>query len=162
MRKSDPTKVMERFLAGKKPLKITNESSISDVVKQSESRITQSCVKWFRLQYPQYASVLIHPANEGARNTKVVRTSFGTRVVSPGGARLKAEGLVPGVADLLLLVPRNGYGCLAVEMKTPAKSSKQSERQVEWEKAAIKAGNRYCVCRSLEEFIRVVRDYLDG
>ena len=140
----------------------SQERRLSDVARQSESQITQSCVKWFRLQYPQFASVLIHPANEGARSTKVVRNSYGPRVVSTGGARLKAEGLVPGVADLLLLVPRKGYGCLAVEMKTPAKTSKQSDRQVEWEKAAIKAGNRYCVCRSLDEFMRIVRDYLDG
>lgn len=126
----------------------------------SESRITQACVSWFRLQYPHLSNVLIHPANEGARRTKVVNTAFGTRVISTGGARLKAEGLVAGVADLLLLVPRHGFGCLAIEMKTPAKTSRQSERQILWEKAMIQAGNKYVVCRSLEEFISVINNYL--
>lgn len=162
MRRVGAIEEMERFLKGGEAPKEVPERRIFDVAPQSESRITQSCVRWFRLQYPQYASVLIHPANEGARSTKVVSTPFGTRVVSAGGARLKAEGLVSGVADLLLLVPKGGFGCLAVEMKTPAKSSRQSERQIEWEKAVVKAGNRYCVCRSLDEFMRVVSEYLDG
>lgn len=162
MRKTGPVEVMERFLGYRGACEESRGSKVSDVITQPESRITQSCVRWFRLQYPQFADVLIHPANEGARSTRTVSTRYGTRVISTGGARMKAEGLVPGVADLLLLVPRGGFGCLAVEMKTPAKSSRQSERQIEWERAAVKAGNRYCVCRSLEEFMAVVREYLCG
>lgn len=126
----------------------------------TESRITQDCVRWFRFQYPQYAKVLVHPANEGLRKTKVIATSFGTKVVSTGGARLKAEGLVAGVADLLLLVPRKGHGCLAIEMKRPCNSSKQSGSQLEWEKACVAAGNMYVVCRSLEQFMEAVNEYL--
>lgn len=162
MSKVSPIEVMERFLDNRNNRnRRDSRGPASPAISLSESRITQSCVRWFRIQYPQYASVLIHPANEGARTTRVVGTASGARVISTGGARLKAEGLVPGVADLLLLVPRKGFGCLAVEMKTPARSSRQSERQVEWEKAAIRAGNRYVVCRSLEDFIAVIREYLE-
>lgn len=159
MSKGSPIGVMERFLGNR--AKRNSRVPASPAIGFSESRITQSCVRWFRIQYPQYAGVLIHPANEGARRTRVVETASGARVISTGGARLKAEGLVPGVADLLLLVPRKGFGCLAVEMKTPARSSRQSDRQVEWEKAVVKAGNRYVVCRSLEEFMAAVREYLE-
>lgn len=155
---------MEAFLNRKMTdeEKIVCSSNVSaTALHPSESQITQSCVRWFRMQYPQYGSVLIHPANEGARSTKVVHTRYGSKVVSTGGARLKAEGLVPGVADLLLLVPRNGYGCLAIEMKTPSKKSKQRESQIAWEQDATKAGNKYVVCRSIDEFIEAVNSYLN-
>lgn len=159
MSKESPIEVMERFLDNRN--RRNSHGPASPAIGLSESRITQSCVRWFRIQYPQYASVLIHPANEGVRTTRVVGTASGARVISTGGARLKAEGLVPGVADLLLLVPRKGFGCLAVEMKTASKSSRQSVRQIEWEKAVVNAGNRYVVCRSLEDFMSVIRDYLE-
>lgn len=164
MARKNPIAVMEAFLNQK----MTDEEKVvfdaavkkEALPQQSESQITQSCVKWFRLQYQKYSSVLVHPANEGARSTRVIANKYGTRVVSTGGARLKAEGLVPGVADLLLLVPRGGYGCLAIEMKRPSKKSKQRDTQIEWEKECTKAGNRYVVCRSLEEFMKAVNDYM--
>ncbi len=149
---------IERIL--NKAVSEKSRKKIAAPAKLSESRITQACVKWFRYQYPQYAQVLIHPANEGARRTKVVRTAYGIRTVCTGGSRLIAEGLVPGVADLLLLVPRKGYGCLAIEMKTESKSSRQSSSQKGWEEAANDAGNLYRVCRSLDQFIEIVSAYL--
>ena len=150
---------MEAFLQRKMTTEEKREYK-SALPNASESQITQSCVGWFRDEWEQYASVLIHPANEGARRTKVITNKYGTRVVSTEGARLKAEGLVPGVADLLLLVPRKGYGCLAIEMKRPSKKSKQSDYQIEWGKECVKAGNLYVVCRSLDEFKKAVNDYL--
>ena len=162
--KKNPVAVMEAYLNHK----MTDEEKVvfGAAAKKkampglSESQITQDCVRWFRVQYPKYCKVLVHPANEGARGTRVVTNKYGTRIVSTGGARLKAEGLVPGVADLLLLVSRGGFGCLAIEMKRQAKSSKQSEAQIDWEKECVKAGNKYVVCRSLDEFMREVNAYL--
>ena len=43
-------------------------------------------------------------------------------------------------------------------MKT--KIGKQSTEQKEWQKTAENNGNKYIVCRSLEEFITAVNDYL--
>ena len=71
---------------------------------------------------------------------------------------LKAEGQRAGVADLILLVPRKGYASLCIEMKT--KIGKQSTEQKEWQKTAENNGNKYVVCRSLQEFIFAVNDYL--
>lgn len=124
----------------------------------SEHEIHTGCVKWFRVQYPQYATVLIHPANEGKRSTKVFNTKYGTRVVCTGGARLKEEGLVPGVADLLLLVPSAKFHGLCIEMKSA--TGKQSPMQKKWQEAVEAQGYRYAVCRSLEEFVSVVDNYL--
>ena len=129
---------------------------------QNESQLTQSCVAWFRLQFPRLRDVLIHVPNEGKRNTKLIRTKTGYKTVCTSAQRLRAEGMVPGVADLILLTPRKGYGCLCIEMKTERRGSKQRDTQVEWEKAATAAGNKYVVVRTFDEFMAVVCDYLDA
>ena len=36
----------------------------------------------------------------------------------------------------------------------------QQDSQKEWQKAVESVGNKYVVCRSLEEFVKVVNDYL--
>lgn len=43
-------------------------------------------------------------------------------------------------------------------MKQP--NGRQQDSQKEWQKAVESVGNKYVVCRSLEEFIEVVNDYL--
>ena len=123
-----------------------------------ESRLQQQCVAWYRFQYPQFANALIHVANEGKRNTKMVYTRYGAKVVCSSGARLKAEGMVAGVADLLLLIPTDEYGSLAIEMKTP--TGRLSDSQKEWREVYERAGNKYIVCRSFEQFMCEVVDYM--
>lgn len=165
----NPIEIMDSFLlkeeARKNRIKTNPIPQGKSVTKTairipSESSLTQACVSWFRLQYPHLWRILIHPANEGARGTKLVRTKTGARVISTSGARLKAEGMVAGAADLLLLTPRHGYGCLAIEMKTISKNSKQSENQKLWQQDMKSAGNLYVVCRSFEQFVTIVNWYL--
>ena len=43
-------------------------------------------------------------------------------------------------------------------MKQP--NGRQQDSQKEWQKAVESVGNKYVVCRSLEEFIAEVTDYL--
>jgi hypothetical protein len=45
------------------------------------------------------------------------------------GARLKAEGVKPGVSDLLLPLRRNGRGGLWLEMKAPGKKPTPAQRE---------------------------------
>lgn len=116
-------------------------------MKHEESQIQSACVKWFRYQFPVYARLLFAVPNGGARN----------RVTA---AILKGEGVVAGVADLLLLVPRGGYHGLAIEMKT--KTGHQSDSQKAWQRAVESQGYRYSLCRSLVEFRRLVDEYLSG
>ncbi|MFS0489906.1 VRR-NUC domain-containing protein [Leadbetterella byssophila] len=124
-----------------------------------ESEIQIACVAWFNYQYPQLSQVLIHVPNGRTRPKKTKRLRDG-RVIqySPEGKKLKQEGLRKGTADLLLLTPRQGYGALCIEMKKPG--GVQSPSQKEWQRLAEKNGNKYVVCRSLEEFMQVIRDYL--
>lgn len=115
-------------------------------MRNEESKLQQSCITWFRLQYPRLAKLLFAVPN-GSRRDVVT------------GAILKREGVVAGVADLILLIPKKGYASLCIEMKYGKNG--QSESQKEWQRLAEAAGNRYVVCRSLEEFMKHVNQYLN-
>ena len=71
---------------------------------------------------------------------------------------MKAEGQRAGVADLILLLPRQCYGALCIEMKRG--KGRQSEAQKEFQRLCDQHGQKYVVCRSLEDFMREVREYL--
>ena len=110
-----------------------------------EHRIQSACVRWFRLQYPKMKHNLFSVPNGGKRNAVT-------------GAKLKEEGALAGVADLILLKSNRFYGALLIEMKTPKGS--QSDSQKEWESKITQDGYKYVVIRSLDEFMQVVKQYL--
>ena len=130
-----------------------------------ESNIQQGAVRWFRLQYPQFANLLVHIPNEGQRTTKWI----GGRLVCTGGAKLKAEGLVKGASDLVLFVPNSKYHALCLETKVEeeyyeqgkkkVKRTYQSSEQKEWQSLVESQGFKYVVYRSVREFIDIIRDY---
>lgn len=110
-----------------------------------ESDLQTACVRWFRLQYPSLALCLFAVPNGGSRNLYEA-------------ARMKAEGVTAGVADLILLIPGGGHGSLCIEMKSAV--GRQRPEQKAWQQAVEAVGNRYVVCRSFDEFRAVVDDYL--
>lgn len=112
-----------------------------------EALLQKECLRWFRLQYPTLAPLLFAVPNGGSRNEKEA-------------AELKRQGVVAGVADLILLKRSKDrqYSALCLELK--AKTGKQSLSQISWEKHAKAHGNRYEVVRTVEEFIRIVNDHL--
>ena len=73
-------------------------------------------------------------------------------------AILKAEGMLAGVADLLLLLPAMGYTMLAIEMKTD--KGRQSPRQQAWQQEAERHGIRYALVRSFDEFNYLIEPYM--
>lgn len=85
--------------------------------------------------------------------------------VPNGGSRHKAEaanmkrqGVKPGVADVILLIPKKGYACLCIEFKTS--SGSQSKEQKEFQKQAESCGSKYVISRSVAEAINIVKWYL--
>ena len=84
-----------------------------------EHRIQCTCVRWFSLQYPQLDGRLFAVPNGGRRDAVTA-------------AKLRAEGVVAGVADLILLKSNRDYGALLIEMKTT--KGRQSESQKKWQK----------------------------
>lgn len=111
-----------------------------------EHRIQCSCVRWFRYAYPAYGMLLYAVPNGGRRD-------------SVTGAKLKAEGVIAGVSDLNLDVANRFYHGLRIEMKT--RTGKQRESQQEFQKAVEAAGYKYVVCRSVDEFVEVVKRYME-
>ena len=110
-----------------------------------EHQIQCACIDWFRLAYPKLQSLLFAVPN-GGRRDKVT------------GGKLKAEGALAGVADLILLIPKNGYASLCIEMKTPNGTQRDSQKL--WQKEVEAVGNKDVLCRSLDDFIREVTSYL--
>ena len=133
-----------------------------------ESIVQQGAVKWFNLQYPQYRGLLVHIPNEGRRTIKVING----RPVCIGGAKLKAEGLVKGAADLVLFVPNKYFHGLCLETKvelfdySTGKEKKtktyQSPEQKEWQALVESQGYRYEVYRNIDEFRKIILEYLDS
>lgn len=75
-------------------------------------------------------------------------------------AKLKAEGVKPGVPDLVLPVPAMGFAGLYVEMKT--KDGTVRPEQKAWIAALQEAGHRVEVCRSIEAAIAVLREHAEA
>lgn len=128
----------------------TKKSATKQKKVQHEGQLQIACVRWFRLQYPAYASLLFHPKNEadGATSGKKIAINA-------------ASGVVPGVPDLILALPsiryeenigdlsphKAFYHALGIELKyghTNQQSARQKEFQAFWEAA----GYKYVLCRS--------------
>ena len=117
-------------------------------MRHTESKTQSACVRWFRYQYPQYAKLLISVPN-------------GVATTATQGRILKAEGMVAGASDLLLLLPNKSHPYLCIELKTD--KGRQSEAQKAWQQAVEnKALARYAIARSVEEFIELITDYLNN
>lgn len=127
-------------------IKLSNSAKSRKKPADDEHRIQCACVKWFRLEYPKLKDVLFAVPNAARRSAR-------------NGAYMKDEGMLPGVADLILLKSNRFYGGLAIEMKKPGEY--QRTVQKEWQKECEAAGNKYVVCKSLDEFMKVVTDYLN-
>ena len=76
-------------------------------MKQLESQEQQKIIRWWALACHHHSLpewLLFAIPNGGARTQRY-------------GARLKAEGMRPGVPDLMLAVPRGGHNALFIELK---------------------------------------------
>lgn len=111
-------------------------------MRNDEHILQVNCVRWFRLQYPK--RIIFAIANGGARNAVT-------------GAMLKAEGVTRGVPDLLIPEPHNNYAGLWAEMKT--KKGVVSPYQRDMMRELEKRGYKCEVCRTFDDFQRVIRDY---
>lgn len=127
-------------------IKLASKSKTRKKPKNEEHKIQCACVHWFRLQYPKLSNILFAVPNAARRSAR-------------NGAYMKDEGMLSGVADLILLKSNRFYGGLCLELKI--EKGKQSPAQKEWQKDAEANGAKYVLVRSLDEFIKVVTDYLN-
>lgn len=105
-------------------------------MKQHESKLQQACVKWFRLQYPN--DIIFSVPNGGSRN-------------AIEAIRLKAEGVLSGCSDLIVLKSNK---VVFIEMKFG--KGKQTESQLEFEAKVKSKGFEYYLVNSFELFREIV------
>lgn len=129
--------MLEKYGSGKKTRKKPRED---------EHKLQVACVKWFRTQYQELRPYLFAVPNGGRRDETTAR-------------KLKDEGVVAGVSDLILMLPNKEHHALLIEMKT--ETGRQSPSQAEWQESMEAMGYHYVICRSLYEFIKVVRTHLE-
>lgn len=119
-------------------------------MKYEESASQIQLVRWFKMQYPQYADLLVsYPA--------------GLNLTVSQRVRAKSMGLKAGVPDLILFVPMLKdevfHPCLFIEMKT--ESGRLSEVQRHFHCQLRKLGYTIVVCHSASEGMDEIKKYLD-
>lgn len=121
----------------------------------TESDIQIQCVRLFRLKFFRYADDLFSIPNGARVGGKIGKDGF------PIGAKiLKAEGMTSGVSDLQFAVPLHGFAGLFIEMKSPVGSLDADQRA--FLKRRAEFGYAVEVCKSIDDFERVVTSYING
>jgi hypothetical protein len=72
--------------------------------------------------------------------------------------RLQREGVKPGVPDLCLPVPRQGWHGLFIELK--AGKNKPTDKQLDWLERLSEQGYLAVVCWGYDEATATIKDYL--
>ena len=118
------------------------------VRKKSEATEQEQVIRWASWNEARHKELklLHHIPNGGRRDQREA-------------ARLKAQGVKAGVPDLFLPVPKNGYHGLYIEMKFG--KNKTTEKQDWWLEELGKQGYKTAVCRSAEEAIRMIKEYME-
>lgn len=115
-----------------------------------EMRLQAACYIRAWNEFPEIRRLLFHVENElNLAGNNAIR-----------GAIRRSEGIVKGVSDLILLIPRGNYYGLMIEMKTP--DGYWRKDQQEWAALVRAQGYRYEVIRSEEDFVALLHEYLAG
>ncbi|GIW60815.1 MAG: hypothetical protein KatS3mg087_1881 [Patescibacteria group bacterium] len=102
----------------------------------SEDKIQAQIVKYLRLHNDR--CIVFHIPNGGTRN--IIEAS-----------KFKRIGVLAGVADLVVLLPKGR--CVFLEVKT--QRGQQSERQKQFEKRVKELGFDYHIVRSVDDVINL-------
>lgn len=123
-------------------------------IRHEEDSIQMQCVGWFRGRFPGLAPLLFHVNNEAyfGGMTQDQRKAK--------GRRMSEMGVVPGVADLILMRPSGNAHGLCIEMKT--EEGRQGDSQKAWQKAVEAQGYQYALIRGFGEFVELLLSYLQA
>ena len=76
--------------------------------------------------------------------------------------KLKGEGFLPGVSDLIIFEPMSGYSCMFLEMKRAGGGNGASDNQMWFLREVEKRGAFGIVCNGFDEARLVLDDYFAG
>lgn len=103
------------------------------------------CLKWFKMQYPEFGGLIFHIPNERKQSYQA-------------GIRAQKLGVLVGVADVFLSVARNDKHGLYLEFKS--KKGMQTESQGIFELRVVNQNFKYVLIRDFEDFSEVIINYL--
>jgi hypothetical protein len=112
-------------------------------MKHQEAELQKACIRWHSLQYPKdyYLLYMNHQNGKSAAEQ----------------GRLKAMGLVPGVADLTML-SRGRVDFFELKVG----KNKQTDKQKKFQQAVEDYGYHYHLVYRLDKFIEIVNKIKDG
>lgn len=115
----------------------------------TESQEQQALFNWIRLSCGKYPQLewAFHIPNEGKRSKS-------------SGAKLKCEGLAPGVSDICVPVARGKYHALYIELKR-REGGRVSANQSRWIDGMIALGNFAKVCYGWDEARQTIEWYMN-
>lgn len=109
-----------------------------------ESRLQHACVKWFKYQYPKH---LIYAIPNGGNRGRIE------------AGIIIGEGVLPGIPNLCIPFPKGRFHGLYIEMKDGS-NGRLSEHQQRVIDTLQTFGYDVAVCRSLEQFMDTVNEYM--
>lgn len=115
------------------------------LMKMKEHKFQSSCIKFFRYKYPKLKMYLFAIPNGGRRD-----------IIT--GRILKEEGVLPGIPDLFLAYPSNGYHGLFIELKQG--KNKLTDNQAIQMELFSSVGYKCVVLYSIDDFISCIEEYL--
>ncbi|WP_080902932.1 VRR-NUC domain-containing protein [Parabacteroides sp. Marseille-P3160] len=116
-------------------------------IGHEEDDIQKAFFRTARTLFPRLGRLLFAVPNGGKRD----------RIEA---ARMIGLGVKAGVADIICLLPSDGYTCLCLETKTP--TGTQSDAQREFQEQIERVGGKYILFRSAAEGIQVLERYLNN
>lgn len=120
-----------------------------------EAQIQMSTVLWLWNTHPETRHLYFAVQNELSTSNRLSKQDQLRE-----GARRRTMGVVSGVSDAILFLPRSGYHAACIEFKTDI--GRQSDAQKEWQRLVSEQGYLYIVIRSLEEFQSFIEKYLNN
>jgi len=119
-------------------------------MNHNESYEQQALFQWSKLSQSKYPELsLLHAIGNGNARTSAIQ-----------GARMKREGVLAGVSDIMLPVARNGWHGLYIELKV--KGGRLSDSQKWWIAEMFKQKYMAVVCYGWVEAKEVIEKYLEG
>lgn len=122
---------------------------INTAGQASESREQQSLFRWWDIYRSQYPEALMFAVPNGGARSAIT------------GARLKAEGVLPGVPDVFLAYPAGGLHGLFIEMKRARGGTTSAAQKIVGELLS-RAGYGVAVCHGWQDARDTVIRYMEG
>ena len=119
----------------------------------TEAQEQAEVVKWFREKWPEHANSLrcsLNGLNLGGNKKAAILIKHAQN-----------QGMVTGEADLAILLPKGGYGCLLIEHKRQDGSYKATPEQQEYIDYHTRIGNCAVITRGVDAMKGAITVYME-